>query len=262
MRKAIEFVEAGSVPLPEANKQTQAPRWRDLTLGIEHSKLRVKFRQGKNLIRILPQMPGGTSYVEPIQVIKNDAFKAVTNPGDLFQRAYRWLWDNKRDSLFNFKTNPTGFKLKPASEAIAWVLYWDEENNIKLGLIQTAFSSGKNPGLLAEIVAAAEATELNPETQDAERIYDESIADKDKGRTITVEKTVDPNVEARYGTSYRATISSKPGCPIGQLIDKLSDEEFALLKPLPQVIKTPTEAEQKECLISLLGASLVAEIGI
>ncbi len=265
MRKEILFNDAGTAPaIPTLGAPVAAtPKWRDSTIGAE-ARLRIKFPTGKTLIRLLPHITGAadTAYVHVFNVIKNDAFKAVASNGDLFSRAYQWLWQHDKDAIYHYEKNKTGLKLKPAQEGIAWAIWWDEENAAHLGLLQTAFSAGKNPGLLADIVTSAEAREKNPATGEEERVYEESVVHPVRGRLITVEKTVDKNVEARYGTSYSATISSKENAALEDLVQKIPAEEYAMIKPLEHVIKRATEEEQREMLKGYLGAPLFAKMGL
>ena len=262
MKKEIEFVTGPvNAPSPTAPPKMEA-KWQDITLTPAASRLRVKFAEGKNPIRLIPALPGGSnSYVEKLDVIKNDAFKAVAQPGDLFARALSWLWSNKKDAIYHYEKNKTGIKLKAQSEAVAWCIWWDTENKPRLGLMQSAFSTGKSPGLLADIVSAAEATEAQPGSDETVRVYDHSVADQLHGRIITIEKTVDKSVEARFGTSYKATISSKEAGDIMTLINQLSDEERDLLCPLDKLIRVPTEDEQRALLSGYLGATF-REMGI
>jgi hypothetical protein len=265
MRKEIVFNDAGSAPIiPTMSTAAAAPRWRDTTVIAEGSKLRFRWPVGKTLIRLFPFVTGAEdkSYIHLINVVKNDAFKAIATPGDLFSRAYSWMWANQKDDLYHYEKNKGGIKLKPATEGLAWAAYWDEENKPHLGLIQTAFSAGKNPGLLADIVAAAEAKEINPATGEEDRVYEASIVDPVRGRLITIEKVVDKTVEARYGTSYKATISSKENAPLEAIASTLPAEEMAILRPLEQLTHKPTEEEQRELLKGYLGSTLFAKMGL
>lgn len=259
------FNDAGTAPtIPTASIAASiAPKWRDITVGAA-SRLRIKFPTGKTLIRLYPFVTGATnkSYVFDFGVVKNSAFKALSQPGDLFSRVNQWLWQNKKELVYNYETNKTGFKLKPSREGIAWAAYWDEENKPHLGLIQTAFSAGKNPGLLAEIVSSAEAMEKNPATGAEERVYEASIVDPARGRLITIEKTVDKTLEPQFGTSYSATISSKENAELTAIDKSIPDEERALLAPLESLVHLPTEDEQRELLKGYLGAALLAETGL
>lgn len=277
MKKHIEFESSSAPKIPTMQNRQQQPQWQDISVKPEYRKMGIRFPEGRTLVRLLPHIKGGTgtSYVELIDVIKTPGFTAPTTAGDLFQRAYQWLYQNRPETLQRYEKNEKGekvrvdgFTLRPSTQAIAWAVYWaqDDKGNpgmpVKLGLMRSAFSSGKNPGLLADIVASAEATEVEPGTDVASRVYANSIADANAGRNLTITKTVDPKLPRQQGTTYTFAISSKEAGPITSILDQVSDEEMNLLIPLSSVVNVLTEAEQRALLVSYLGSQIVAEMGL
>lgn len=290
MRNNIEFATSDAPKIPTVGDRQQTASWTDLTAKPAYRKMKVRFPEGLTLARIIPHIKGGpsSSYVEVINVVKTPGFNLITTAGDVFSRAYAWLSQNRPNVLERYepvldesgkpKKKPDGktetrkvdgFTLKPSTQALSWAVYWGQNAkggpdaaNVHLGLIHTAFSGGKNPGLLASIVSQAEATETEPGATEASRVYTNSIADAEAGRNINITKTVDKSKTPQQGTTYTFAISSKEAGPLKDVLAGVSDEEFALLAPLSSVVNILSDAEQTALLKSYIGTALVAEMGL
>jgi hypothetical protein len=265
--KTIEFQKTNNAPNPlQQNTQiSEKPRYEDYTYREGYAELQLKFQQKITWLRFLPAIKG-TQYewILPFNVYK--APEGQTHPTFVDPKSFEkpcvwdyaqnWFRKNAPEQLQKRDVNPHGFKLRSTPRGLAWVLVSGNESGNILKLLNVSTydgSYGGTTGLGHSIKQEAFLRDNEPGSPTAGELIHGDITEPEKGKLVCIEKSIPETGDTKYA-SYTARIG-KSDAPLSDLYEKLTDEEVDKLTILENVIRIPSEDEQKHYLRQYIGDS-------
>lgn len=253
MSRTIEWQTGSAVPVLEAKRPAAGgSKWQDFVVKPEYKKLVKYWPEGRIDLRFLPPLPGGeSSWITVREVLSpfGAGFRVIVREDGMIAKANWYLKKNRKDLLAS-KDNQNGFKLWGTPEAFAWGLWFDGDKP-RLGIFSSSFSSASSSPM-KQIVDQTVLLEPNPGGTPQPKYP--SLVEASAGRYVSVTR-------APKGTKAPALVSiGSQDAPLQPLLDKLSDEEFSLLKNLDQVFHETNEAEEIAILSRYIGNELTEEI--
>lgn len=274
MSRDISFVNNSKTakPILEQNSGDgeSKSKYEDYTYRDGYKELQLKFNQKITWLRFLPPIKG-TEYgwLMPFNVFK--AVEGQTHPTfvdpesfgkpSVWAQARAWFAKNAKDQLMKKDINPNGFKLRSTPRGLAWAIVSDAQSGESLRLLNTSLYDGKyggSTGLGFDIIKNAEVRDTEPGSPTLGELVHGDITKPEKGKLVCIEKSVPEVGETKYA-SYSARIG-KTDAPLQTYLDKLTDEEYDKLAPLEQVLRIPSEEEQKQYLLAYIGETWYRKI--
>ncbi len=259
MANTIEFAPPSATNSKEIS--TWAPRggsrYKDLILKPEQAERCLRFKEGINSIRILPEIKGSAHpWIMRIHALEFEggkfahpkSLKAKTR--SVFDIAYEWALENCPSALFS-KTNEKGVRLLTDPYYVFWAIVEENGNPVARIFLKSGYdgSRGAFQGLGYRIWKLAQETDGK-----GKLILDPR--DVKTGVMLEVEKQQPKG--ARFPT-YSLRLGKQPA-PIEDLIARMAPEEIAAICPLENVIRELSEDEQWACLEKVMAPETVAII--
>jgi hypothetical protein len=271
-KKKVEFVKN---EFPKTQITQSAPQggsgFTRLWLTEEYSKLQLKLREGDNLVRFFPPIQGtqNPTFILPLLVGKVDQTEFVTAIGDTaldiasrqvrdtspLSQAYWWFYKNQKDKLYEPRSNPNGFRLRPKQVGLSWVIAFDEDRHPMVRLLSGSLYAGDKgtKGVLGDVVLKSKEEDVDPINGEKTPKFGD-ISDPEKGNFVNITKVKDHEErDPIKSISYKVTISTKTSPTLHELLEKVSGEDLDKVIPLDQVVGVAEEELQKQLLEDYLG---------
>ena len=274
MSRDISFVNNSKTAKPVLEQTSSGDesksKYEDYTYRDGYKELQLKFNQKITWLRFLPPIKG-TEYgwLMPFNVFK--AVEGQSHPTfvdpesfgkpSVWAQARAWFAKNAKDQLMKKDINPNGFKLRSTPRGLAWAIVSDAQSGESLRLLNTSLYDGKyggSTGLGFDIIKNAEVRDNEPGSPTMGELVHGDITAPEKGKLVCIEKSVPEVGETKYA-SYSARIG-KTDAPLQTYLDKLTDGEYDKLAPLEQVLRIPSEEEQKQYLLAYIGETWYRKI--
>jgi len=233
------------------------PSFEDLILKEEFQNRRLLFEPGLTWLRILPAYSsspfGWMLGVHALNFVTGQFAHPKTlhpNAKSVFDHAYRWAKENHPEALFS-KTNKAGIRLLTDPVCVFWALV-EQNGKYVARLFQGSGydgSRGGAPGLGHQIWRLTRDIDENGNLA-AEPAHPE------RGVLIGVEKT---KTKGSKYPSYALRVG-RQRMPISEVVGKMDDEEFDVLRPLEQVIRQVSAEEEWTFLAKIMAADHVAAV--
>jgi hypothetical protein len=274
MSRDITFVNNTKTTKPILEQSTgdgeTKSKYEDYTYKDGYKELQLKFNQKITWLRFLPPIKG-TEYgwLMPFNVFK--AVEGQSHPTfvdpesfgqpSIWATARGWFMKNAREELMKKDVNPHGLKLRSTPRGLAWAIVSEAPKGESLKLLNTSLYDGKyggSTGLGFDIIKNAEVRDNEPGSPTIGSLVHGDITATEKGKLVCIEKSVPEVGDTKYA-SYSSRIG-KSDAPLQSYLDLLSDEEYEKLVQLEQVLRIPTEEEQRKYLLAYIGESWYSKI--
>lgn len=169
----------------------------------------------------------------------------------VFDTAYSWLKENRKDALYSKSNKEAGVRLLSDPYYICQILVEEEGKLVARLLLANGYdgSRGGAAGLGHQILQLA-----NEVDEDGNPIG--IPADPQMGAQICVEKL---QVAGSRYPSYRLRMG-RVAAPYDEMIARMDPLEVAALAPLEQVLHLPTEEEEWQLLENVIDAETIRMI--
>ena len=215
-------------------------KFENAILKPDFSAARLKLAPGETWARILPAMASSNySWMLGVHAIESKngryvhprTFRGGKNPVD---HAYSWL-RVARPELLRSKENPDGIRLLPDPLGVCWMLVRTPEGRYVPRLLQASLydgSRGGTQGLAYQLLTLSVQTD-----ESGQPAHD--ILSPDNGVQIMLAKM---QPKGSQYPSYSLRVGRNP-VPVDDMVAFLSDEDYALIRPLEEVIANPSDDE-------------------
>lgn len=259
MKKTIEFKPSSNASISGVSPWLSPTKrsYKDLVIKPEFVDRRFKFPLGSTWIRVVPALK--QSVKETCLAIDALQYKGgrhchprTVSPENrsVFDRAYGWLLENDKESLFS-KENKSGIRLLTDPLVLLWFIAELDGKPVSRLLLASGYdgSRGGVAGLGHQICALSAEVD-----EDGVRLGDP--ADPNHGVQICI--TRKQVAEAKY-SSYTVKRGRIPA-PLGEMLTALDEEEHNVLTSLEDVVHVPTEEDEWKLLENVIDPATVLRI--
>lgn len=232
--------------------------FQDHILKEELQGRRLRFEPGLTWLRIVPAYNtspfGWMLGVHALNFVSGQFAHPKTlhpNAKSVFDHAYRWAKENHPEALFSKANKINGIRLLANPVCVFWALVESEGKYVARLFQGSGYdgSRGGAPGLGHQI------WKLTRDVDEDGNLVAEP-AHPERGVLIGVEKTKSKG--SKY-PSYALRLGRQPA-PIDDIIGKMDDQEFEVLRPLEQVIRQVSAEEEWNYLGRIMAPDHVAAV--